>query len=137
MKKVAFILICCINAQLLVAQEKQHQIVFDFTKGDTASFSTMVRQARNIMLNSINAKVEIVCHGPGIDLLVKDKTTVQNEIQELTNKYQVVFAVCEATMKRVGIDRSRLLSQATIVPVANLEISTRQQNGWTYIKAGY
>ena len=89
------------------------------------------------MLNSINAKVEIVCHGPGIDLLVKDKTTVQNEIQELTNKYQVVFAVCEATMKRVGIDRSRLLSQATIVPVANLEISTRQQNGWTYIKAGY
>ena len=80
MKKVAFILICCINAQLLVAQEKQHQIVFDFTKGDTASFSTMVRQARNIMLNSINAKVEIVCHGPGIDLLVKDKTTVSSRV---------------------------------------------------------
>lgn len=137
MKKLSLILIYCVCAHLLVAQEKQHQIVFDFTKGDTASFSTMIRQARNILLNSVNAKVEIVCHGPGIDLLVKDKTTVQNEIQELTTKYQIIFAACEATLKRTGIDRSRLLSQAIVVPIANLEISTKQQNGWTYIKAGY
>lgn len=79
---------------LVFAQQKQHQIVFDFTKGDTASFSTMMRQAKNILIADPNAKLEIVCHGPGLDLIVKDKTTVQKEIEELNGKFKVTFAAC-------------------------------------------
>ena len=118
------------------AQQKQYKIVFDFTKADTASFSIMVRHAKNIMSMTGNAKLEIVCHGPGLDLLVKDKTTVQKEIEEL-NKLNIVFAACNETMKRRGIDKSQLLSQAIIVPAAILEISSKQQEGWSYIKSGY
>ena len=122
---------------LIFAQQKEHKIVFDFTKGDTASFATMVRHAKNIMNMTGNAKLEIVCHGPGLDLLVKDKTTVQKEIEELQGKFNVVFAACEVTMRRRGIDKSQLLSQAIIVPAAILEISSKEQEGWSYLKAGY
>jgi len=124
-------------SSLIFAQQKHHQIVFDFTKGDTASFATMMRQAKNILNVDPNIKLEIVCHGPGLDLIITDKTTVQKEITELNGKFNVVFAACEATMKRRQIDKSQLLPFAIIVPVANLEISSKQQEGWSYIKAGY
>jgi uncharacterized protein len=137
MKKVIFFMICTvIFSSVLPAQERQHKIVFDFTKGDTASFSTIVRHANNIMLATGNAKIEVVCHGPGINLLLKDKTTMGNEIQELQEKFKVVFAACEATMKRIGIDKQMLLQGVTTVPYANLEFSSKQQDGWSYIKSG-
>ena len=134
MKKIFFSVIATlIFTSGIYAQEKQHKIVFDFTKADTASFSTVVRHAKNIISMTGNAKLEIVCHGPGLDLLMNEKTTVQKEIEEL-NKLKVVFAACNETMKRRGIDKSQLLSQAKIVPAAILEISLKQQEGWSYIK---
>jgi intracellular sulfur oxidation DsrE/DsrF family protein len=137
MKKIFFSVIATlIFTSGIYAQEKQHKIVFDFTKADTASFSTVVRHAKNIMSMTGNAKLEIVCHGPGLDLLMNEKTTVQKEIEEL-NKLKVVFAACNETMKRRGIDKSQLLSQAIIVPAAILEISSKEQQGWSYIKEGY
>jgi intracellular sulfur oxidation DsrE/DsrF family protein len=137
MKKIYLLVVAVfLFAHLIFAQHKQHKIVFDFTRADTASFSIMIRHAKNIMSKTGNAKLEIVCHGPGLDLLVKDKTTVQKEVEEL-NKLNVVFAACNETMKRRGIDKSQLLPQSIIVPAAILEISSKEQEGWTYIKEGY
>jgi intracellular sulfur oxidation DsrE/DsrF family protein len=137
MKKTFFSVIAIlIFTSGIYAQQKQHKIVFDFTKADTASFSTIVRHAKNIMSMTGNAQLEVVCHGPGLDLLTKEKTTVQKEIEEL-NKLKVVFAACNETMKRRGIDKSQLLSQSIIVPAAILEISLKEQQGWSYIKEGY
>ena len=137
MKKIIFFIITIfLFASVIFAQQKQHKIVFDFTKADTASFSTIVRHAKNIMSMTGNAKLEVVCHGPGLDLLMKNKTTVQKEIEEL-NKLKVVFAACNETMKRRGIDKSQLLSQAIVVPAAILEISLKEQESWSYIKEGY
>ena len=137
MKKIIFFIITIfLFASVIFAQQKQHKIVFDFTKADTASFSTIVRHAKNIMSMTGNAKLEVVCHGPGLDLLMKNKTTVQKEIEEL-NKLKVVFAACNETMKRRGVDKSQLLSQAIVVPAAILEISLKEQEGWSYVKEGY
>ena len=137
MKKIIFFIITIfLFASVIFAQQKQHKIVFDFTKADTASFSTIVRHAKNIMSMTGNAKLEVVCHGPGLDLLVKNKTTVQKEIEELS-KLNVVFAACNETMKRRGVDKSQLLSQAIVVPAAILEISLKEQESWSYIKEGY
>ncbi len=137
MKKLLLMSLCsCLFVNLLFAQERQHKIVFDFTKADTASFTTIVRHAKNIMIATGNAKLEVVCHGPGLDLLLKDKTTVEKEIKELHKKFNVVFAACKASMKRRGIDKSQLLQQAITVPLANLEFSSKQQAGWSYIKSG-
>ena len=133
--KLFFALIALLIATIGFAQQKQHKIVFDFSKGDTASFATMMRQANGIMKAAPNSQLEIVCHGPGLNLILKEKTTVQQEIQEL-QKLNVVFAACEGTMRRMGIDKGQLLPQVVPVPLASLEISSREQEGWSYIKAG-
>jgi len=121
----------------ILAQQKTHHIVFDFTKSDTASFSMIVRQTKNIMSITGNSQLEVVCYGPGLDLLVSSKTTVQKEIEELQSKFNVKFVACEFTMKRRGIDKSQLITQVLTVPAAVLEISSREQEGWSYVKAGY
>ena len=138
MKKIILTFLSLVFSICVVfAQPKTHKIVFDFTKGDTASFTTMVRHARTIMNINVKSKLEVVCHGPGLDLLLKDKSTVQKEIEELHGKFKVVFSACAVTMQRRGIDKSQLLSQAVIVPTAILEISSKEQEGWSYVKAGY
>lgn len=124
-------------ATLISEQQNEHKIVFDFTKSDTANFAAILRQAKNILNATGDAKLEVVCHGPGLDMLMKDKTTVQKEIEELHGKFNVVFAACEATMRRRGIEKPQLLPLVIIVPLANLEFSSKQQQGWSYIKAGY
>ena len=125
-------------ANLIFAQQNQHKIVFDFTKGDTASFSTMMRQLNNIVkATEGKAKLEVVCYGPGLDMLMKERTTVQQQIEEFHGKYNVVFSACEASMQRRGIVKSQLLPQTVTVPLASLEMSSKQQEGWSYMKAGY
>jgi len=84
-----------------------------------------------------NAQLEVVCYGPGVDLLMKEKTNVAKEIEELQTRFNVKFVACEFTMKRRGIEKAQLLSQVITVPAAVVEISSRQQEGWSYIKAGY
>jgi len=138
MKKIIFLLLPGLLVYgIVMAQQKEHKIVFDFTKGDTASFATMIRQAKNILNAAANAKLEVVCYGPGLDMLTKEKTTVQKEIEELSGKFNVVFAACEASMKRRGIDKSQLIPAIVTVPLASLEISSKQEEGWSYLKAGY
>src|SRR5688572_33345773 len=137
MKKIFLTVVTVFLFASLISAQKEHKIVFDFSKGDTASFSTMMRQARNITKATNNSKVEIVCYGPGLDMLMRDRTTVQKDIEELTGKFNVVFAACEASMQRRGIKKAELLSQVVTVPLASLEISEKQQEGWSYMKAGY
>ena len=133
MKKTLLCLASLILFSTVIVAQKQHKIVFDFTEGDTASFAKIIRYSKTIMDLTGNAKVEVVCHGPGLDMLVKGKTTVENEIEQM-QKLNVVFVACEATMKRRGIDKSQLVPNALTVPAAILELSSKQQDGWSYVK---
>ena len=135
--KITLLLPALFLTSLVFAQQKEHKIVFEFTKGDTASFSTMMRQLNNIVKATQQPKLEVVCYGPGLQLLMTEKTTVQQKIEEFHSKFNVVFAACEASMQRQGITKSQLLPQVVTVPLATLEISSKQQEGWSYIKAGY
>ena len=138
MKKILLSVVLVLITSLVFAQQKEHRIVFEFTKGDTASFSTMMRQLGNITKATAgSAKLEVVCYGPGLQMLMTEKTTVQQQIADFSQKYNVVFAACEASMQRQGIVKSQLLPQIVTVPLATLEISSKQQEGWSYIKAGY
>ena len=136
-RHLTYAFVCIFFAGTIVAQTRQHKIVFDFTKNDTASFSMIMRHAKNILNAAPGSQVEVVCHGPGLDLLMTAKTSVAKDIEELNGKFNVVFAACEATMKRRQVDKSQLLPAASTVPLANLEISMKQQEGWSYIKSGY
>ena len=119
------------------AQNNQQKIVFDFVKSDTTDFRVMITQIKNVLKEEPNSAIEIVCYGPGLIMLVSDKTNVSKEMEELQKSPNVSFAACANSMRRLKVEKSQLVSFAKVVPVAILELSARQQEGWSYIKAGY
>jgi intracellular sulfur oxidation DsrE/DsrF family protein len=118
------------------AQNKPQKIVFDFVKSDTADFRIMVTQINNILLEAPYTIIEVVCYSQGLNMLVSNKTKVSKEMEEIQKGFNVSFMACANSMRRMKVDKSQLLPFAKIVPVAMLELSYRQQVGWSYIKAG-
>ena len=119
------------------AQAKQYRIVFDMAGADTADHNTIIRQVNNVLKFSPQAQVEVVFHGKALYALVKDKTTVKEKIDDLVNNKHVVIAACHNSMMRLGIAKEDLLTSATVVPIAMLEIANKEMEGWSYIKAGH
>ena len=140
MKKLVlslFVLIAAIvgNAQNNKHSNKVHKIVFQLASDDSLVHKGLMKQLNNVLTAAPDAKIEVVCHGPGIYMLIKDKTTVHDKIQEMKTR-GIVFAACENTLKDRNISKDKVIAEAVIVPSALIEIITKQEQGWSYIKAG-
>ncbi len=140
MKKLVLSLLVLIaaivgNAQNNKHSNKVHKIVFQLASDDSLVHKGLMKQLNNVLTAAPNAKIEVVCHGPGIYMLIKDKNTVQDKIQEMKTR-GIVFAACENTLKDRNISKDKVIAEAVIVPSALIEIITKQEQGWSYIKAG-
>ncbi len=113
----------------------EHKIIFQLTSGDTTAHKQLMKQFNNILSVSPTTKIEVVCHGAGLDMLVLGKTIVEDKIKTLAEK-GVVFNACEFSMKERKVDRSKIITSSGFVPAGILEIVSKQELGWSYIKAG-
>jgi intracellular sulfur oxidation DsrE/DsrF family protein len=84
---------------------------------------------------SPTTKIEVVCHGSGLDMLVSGKTIVEDKIKLLAEK-GVVFNACDFSIKERKVERSKIISVSGFVPAGIVEIVSKQEQGWSYIKAG-
>lgn len=119
-----------------VVDLKKHKIVMQFSDSDSVSQASVVGQVKNIRTAWPNAQVEVVCHGPGLDLLVSSKSKAAAQVAEWSAK-GIVFAACNNTMKRRNINKADLLPTSLVVPSAIIELTLKQENGWAYIKGGH
>jgi uncharacterized protein len=137
MKKIIVLLTWVTSAIVSAnAQTKQHKIVFEITSSDTAAQRTVLRQINNVIKDAPGTKIEVVCHGPAIFMLVKEKTVLAPMMEDLKSKQNVGFAACNNSMKKNNIDVSQLVTVANIVPNGVMEVVAKQEDGWSYIKAG-
>ena len=116
-------------------QKPEHKIIFQLTSGDTTAHKQLIKQFNNILSVSSTTKIEVVCHGLGLDMLVSGKTIVEDKIKILSEK-GVVFNACEFSIKERKVDRSKIISVSGFVPAGIVEIVSKQEQGWSYIKAG-
>jgi uncharacterized protein len=133
--KYFFLPVVLLIAISVSGQQKTHRIVYDISGSDTAAQSTIFRQFNNILLASPETKIEVVYHGKAITGVVKDSSYFAEQVK-LAQQKGVIFRACNNSLKRVKIDPSRVLPGVVVVPVAILELSGKQQDGWSYIKAG-
>lgn len=136
-KSTALLFLCSVMAITVAAQTKQHKVVFEITSADTADYRTVLRQINNVYKDAPGTKVEVVCHGPAIFMLVKEKTVLAEMMQDLKTKQQVVFAACANSMRKNNLSADQLVPVATVVPNGVLETVAKQEEGWSYIKAGH
>jgi intracellular sulfur oxidation DsrE/DsrF family protein len=115
---------------------KQHRVVFHVATNDTLVYRGLMRQLNTLTAFWPTASIEVVIHSFGIDLMRKDRSKVGSEIQALQAK-GVAFAVCQNTMKAQKLTPEQLLPQAIFVPNGLAELVIKQEEGWSYIKAGH
>lgn len=115
-------------------EKKMLQTVVHVNFPDAARQGHGLKNIENI-LKAVNgeAKVEVVCHGAGISLLLKNKTEHAGQIEKLM-KQGVRFAACENTLREKSIARDDLLSGVETVPSGAVEVIRKQQQGYAYFK---
>ena len=91
-------------------QKPEHKIIFQLTSGDTTAHKQLIKQFNNIISVSPTTKIEVVCHGAGLDMLVSGKTIVEDKIKLLSEK-GVVFNACDFSIKVLEIDGNEIRLQ--------------------------
>jgi intracellular sulfur oxidation DsrE/DsrF family protein len=116
---ILFSLLLCVSASAY-AQATAHRVVFALTSGDEADWKLTLGNIRNL-----------------IAALPVDSTEVEvdTEIQTLEAKH-VRFVACENSMRMQKITLADLVTGVSSVPSGIVEVVTKQEHGWTYIKAG-
>lgn len=119
---------------LAMAQTGVYKVVFDITSSDTVAQKAVIRQMRGITQSRPDAQVEVAIYGEALPMVMKDKSTMADAIQELSSSKKASFKVCGMTMKRNNVDKSQILPGVDVVPDAIYEIVSKQHEGWGYIK---
>ena len=117
-------------------ENNQHKIIFQLTTDDSLAHKALMKQLNNITTVAPDTKIEVVCHGPGLNMLVLGKTTVQEKILQMKMK-GVVFMACEFSMSERNVPKEKIIPEAGFVKAGIIEIVTKQEQGWSYIKSGF
>ena len=136
-KLITFIVALLISCTYLFAQNKPINIVFDITSKDTVDHKNVLRWVRDISQEHPEANLEVVFYGKSLDMIIKDKSILTEGIENITKNPHVAFIVCEIALKNNNVEKSRLISGVVTVRDGILEIVSKQNAGWGYIKVSH
>jgi len=124
------------KAHLSPIEESEYKIIFQLTTGDTLAHKALMKQIGNITSTAPKTKIEVLCHGPGLNLLHAEQSLVKDKISHFASN-GVVFSACEFSMKERNVAADKIIPQAGFVKAGILHLVMRQEEGWHYIKAGF
>lgn len=133
MNKLLLLLLVLISG---FAQAQSTKIIMHLQSADTLVHKSVVNQVSNLKKEFPGAEIELVCHGPGLEFLMKKNSTYVNQVNAMKLS-SVSFAGCEFTMKQKNVSREDLVPYTTTVPFGVAEIIKKQQQDWIYIKLGW
>ncbi|MDZ4809944.1 MAG: DsrE family protein [Bacteroidota bacterium] len=119
------------------SEKVQHRVIIQLTSNDTLVWKGLMNNIKNMKNGwGDSVSIEVVAHGPGIDFLIKDKTTQQERIAFFKTK-GVVFVGCENTLTERKISKESIIPEAGFVKMGIGEVILKQEQGWSYIKVGF
>lgn len=142
LKKIITVVLIAVASIQLHAQEsnvpveKSHRIVFQMTTSDTLAHKALMKQLKNIKSVSPSTNIEVVCHGPGLTMMMKTKTTVLKDIQT-SKETGVVFNTCEFSLKERNVDKREIIAESNFVKAGIIYIVEKVESGYVYIKSGF
>lgn len=136
MKKY-IILFLLLGTFLSNAQETPVKIVFDVTSSDVNTHKSTIRHVKFMSEAYPESQFEVVGYSGSLDMFLADKSAVAEDMEALMKNKNVSFKVCAATMKRHEASTDDLINGVEPVPDGIMEIITKQQQGWGYIKEAH
>jgi intracellular sulfur oxidation DsrE/DsrF family protein/rhodanese-related sulfurtransferase len=114
-----------------------HRVVLQLSSGDTLVWKGVINNIKNMQQSwGDSAQITVVVHGPAIDFLRKDKTTQSDKIA-FFSQAGISFLACENSITERKVPKETIVPDAGFVKLGIEEVVRLQENGWSYIKAGY
>lgn len=129
---LVLLLLCSVLS--LPAQQKAHRVLFALTSSDTNDWNLTLGNIANLLKGMPDAEVEVVAYGGGINF-VKKGSEAEADIKHLEQAH-VKFVACHNSMMFNHLTPADLIEGVGVVPSGIVEVVTRQEQGWSYIKAG-
>jgi len=130
-------LLFCLIFSFVFSQENPVQIVFDVTTDNISTHQATIRHVKGMSRAYPDSQFEVVMYSNSLEMALDSISTVKDDIFQLAKKKNVSFVVCEGTLNRYKIEKSKLIQGIQTVPDGILQIIKRQQSGWGYIKEAH
>jgi intracellular sulfur oxidation DsrE/DsrF family protein len=142
MKTILIALLAALQLSVANAQPDQasagkpHKIVFEVVADGEEAWTAVLNNVENVRtaLGADATKIEVVAHGKGLGLLMKD-SPVRARLEKIAGP-DVVFTACENTMKRKNVAKEALSPSVTTTDSGVAEVVRKQEAGWSYVKSG-
>lgn len=117
--------------------QAKYKVVIQIASESPDQQKSLFNQLGNIQKDlGDSVEIEVVVHGPAIGLVMTEQTTQKENIYKYKNG-GVTFAVCENTLRQRNITKDQILPEMTFVKSAMVELIKKQNEGWSYLKAGF
>ncbi|MDQ6479562.1 DsrE family protein [Dyadobacter sp. LHD-138] len=114
-----------------------YKAIIQLTSPEPKVYKSTIRQIFNLLdYFNDNVQVKIVCHGASGPFCLKDQNPFTEEIVALLRK-NVKIEICNNMLISNNILPKDLIAGIEIIPSGIAELVIRQQEGWSYIKAGF
>ena len=112
----------------------QTRVVFHVTESSPQKWNMVLNNVANLQqdLGKGNVTIEVVTHGPGIDMFKAESAVGARLAQALDNN--VVLAACENTMRNAKVTKADMYGGVSFVPSGVTHIIQRESQGWYYLR---
>jgi len=120
---------------LASAQSKpQTRVVVHVTESSPQKWNMVLNNVANLQqdLGKGNVTIEIVTHGPGIDMFKAESAVGARLAQALDSN--IVLAACENTMRNAKVTKADMYGGVSFVPSGVTHIVRRETEGWYYLR---
>jgi uncharacterized protein len=115
----------------------KYKAIIQLTSGEDAVIKSAASQINNLQKALNNAvDIELVCHGQSL-CFVLNETGQWTEILQRLLSNGVMIVACENMLLANAKSKADLYPGIKTVPAAIAEIVIKQQEGWSYVKAGF
>jgi len=125
-----------------MADAREHKVVIHVDENDAKRMNLALNNAENLT-NYYESKgekiaIEVVAYGPGLNMFRQDTSPVKTRIAAMSLKLDnISFAACSVTkgkMEAKSGKKIQIISEARMVPSGVVQLMTRQEQGWSYIR---
>ena len=115
----------------------QDAVVYHFDNAAAQGLKGL-RNVRNHIETDPTAKITVVTHAEGIDMLLEGaKAANGTEYAPLVSALKsrgVTFEICEITLKNRGLKKEQFIQEADFTPSGVVRLAKLQKQGYAYIK---
>ncbi|WNJ99961.1 DsrE family protein [Thalassospiraceae bacterium LMO-JJ14] len=119
-----------------------HHLIIHVDENDPSKMNLAMNNAANVTSyyagKGQKVKIEIVAYGPGLMMLRPDKSPVADRIKHFAGSFDnITFDACGNTMQKMSKKEGtpvKVYDFAQVVPSGVIQIMTRQDEGWHYLR---